>query len=249
MPRFFVSVPILGEEEIRISGREARHMRRVLRLKVGDRVDIFDGTGKEYHGQITHQHHQNVTVRIVETTSPDQESPLTLVMGQSLIKGDKMDFVIQKATEMGVSTIIPFVSSRSVTRVDPGNIEQRLNRWRAIAVESSKQCGRLIPLNIGTILGFDEALGRAPLSTRRIILCERATYRLKSLFREIDRSSRSSQSFYFIVGPEGGFTEDEVKKAEKAEFTPVSLGSRILRAETAGLSFVSILQYEWGDMG
>jgi len=249
MPRFFVSDPIIAQKEITISGQEARHIQRVLRLGVGDRVDIFDGTGKEYRTEITRQGRQSVTVRILETRMPDRESPLTVVMGQSLIKGDKMDFVIQKATEMGVSELIPFVSSRSVTHLDGWEMEQRVNRWRRIAVESSKQCGRVIPLRVEIVVGFDEALRRTSARVKRIILWERATARLKSLLREAEWTCGTSQGVYFLVGPEGGFSEEEVRRAEDAHFMPVSLGSRILRVETVGLTFVSILQYEWGDLG
>lgn len=249
MSRFFVSNPIIAQKEITITDQEARHIQRVLRLRVGDKVTIFDGTGKEYRSEIARQDRQAVTVKILETAVPDRESPLTVIMGQSLIKGDKMEFVIQKATEMGVSTVIPFVSSRSVTRPDSRKMEQRVNRWRKIAVESSKQCGRLIPLRVEMVVGFDEVLRQAPARAKRIILWERGTGRLKSLFRERDRSSRASKSVYFLVGPEGGFSEEEVRQAEKAHFMPVGLGARILRVETAGLSFVSILQYEWGNVG
>jgi 16S rRNA (uracil1498-N3)-methyltransferase len=249
MPRFFVSDPIIAQKEIRISGQEAHHIQRVLRLQVGDQIDIFDGRGKEYRTEIMHQGRQTVTVRILEAKMPDREAPLTVIMGQSLLKGDKMDFVVQKATEMGITDLVPFVSCRSVSRIDREKIEHRLRRWRRIAVESSKQCGRVVPLRVARIVEFDEVLHRAPGAATRIILWERATGGLKSLFRDWDRTWRPSESVFFLVGPEGGFSEKEVRRAEETHFTPVRLGSRILRVETAGLSFVTILQYEWGDLG
>jgi len=189
-----------------------------------------------------------VTLRILEITAPRRESPLTIIMGQSLVKGNKMDFIIQKATELGISTIIPFVSSRSISSLDEGRVEQRVGRWRKIAVESSKQCGRATPLRVEMVVGFEEILKRTSPGEERIILWERGTGNLRSLFRERNGTTRVSKRVYFLVGPEGGFSEEEVKRAEKAHFTAVSLGSRILRVETAGLSFVSILQYEWGDL-
>jgi 16S rRNA (uracil1498-N3)-methyltransferase len=249
MPRFFASNPIIAQEEIVISGQEARHMQRVLRLRVGDEVDIFDGTGREYRSEIVRQDRLAVTLRIREARKPGRESPLTVIMGQSLIRGQKMDFVIQKATEMGVFEVIPFVSSRSVASLDEGKMERRVDRWKRIAVESSKQSGRVIPLRVEGVLGFDEALERASPGAHRIILWERATRNLKSLFQERNPIDDASRSVYFLVGPEGGFSEDEVRLAEKARFIPIGLRSRILRVETAGLSFASILQYEWGDLG
>jgi 16S rRNA (uracil1498-N3)-methyltransferase len=179
---------------------------------------------------------------------PNRESPLTIIMGQSLVKGNKMDSIIQKATELGVSEVFPFLSSRSIPYLDKGRIEHRVNRWRRIAVESSKQCGRLIPLRIETVAKFDDVLERASLATKRIILWEKGTRSLASLFRERNATACPSPKVYFLVGPEGGFSEEEIKRAERAHFVPVGLGSRILRVETAGLSFVSILQYEWGDL-
>lgn len=249
MPRFFVPDPVIAQREIIVSGQEARHMQRVLRLRVGDRVDIFDGTGKQYCGEITLQGRQAVTVRILETTMPDREAPLTVMMGQGLIKGSKMDFIIQKATEMGVSELIPFVSSRSITRLEEGRMERRVSRWQRIAVESSKQCGRVVPLRIEGVRGFHEVLQRTPGGAEKIILWERAAGSLRSLFREKERRSGGLQRVYFLVGPEGGFSEEEVRQAEEAHFVSVRLGPRTLRVETAGLTFVSIIQYEWGDLG
>ncbi len=248
MPRFFVSNPTIAKEEIVVSGQEARHMQRVLRLRVGDSVGLFDGTGKEYRGKILRQNRHAVTLRILEITAPRHESPLTITMGQSLIKGKKMDFIIQKATELGISTIIPFISSRSISSLNEGRVEQRVGRWQKIAVESSKQCGRATPPRVEKVVGFEQILKRTSPGEERIILWERGTADLKSLFRGRHGTTRFSKRVYFLVGPEGGFSEEEVKRAEKAHFTAVSLGSRILRVETAGLSFVSILQYEWGDL-
>jgi 16S rRNA (uracil1498-N3)-methyltransferase len=249
MPRFFVSDPIDAREEITIRGQEARHIDRVLRLRAGDRVDIFDGTGKEYQGKITRQGSQAVTVRILETTVPDRESPLTVIMGQSLIKGNKMDFIIQKATEMGVSEFVPFVSVRSITRLDGSKSDHRVDRWRKITVAASKQCGRVIPMRVESVLGFDETLRRSSAGTQRIILWERGEGKLKAFLRKKDQQSAGFPGVYFLVGPEGGFSDEEVRQAEAAHFVPVGLGSRLLRAETAGLTFIGIVQYEWGDLG
>jgi 16S rRNA (uracil1498-N3)-methyltransferase len=248
MPRFFVSDPIIAQKEITIPGPEAHHMQRVLRLRVGDTLDILDGTGKQYRGEIMQQSRHSVTVRILTLATVQHKSALTLVMGQSLIKGDKMDFVIQKATEIGVSELIPFVSSRSVTRFHERNLERRVGRWRRIAVESSKQCGRPDPLKVSTVVEFEVVLRQRFPAARRVILWERGRGRLKDFFRKGDKRSTGEQAVYFLVGPEGGFSDQEVTLARKARFTPLSLGPRILRAETAGLTFVSILQYEWGDL-
>jgi 16S rRNA (uracil1498-N3)-methyltransferase len=170
-------------------------------------------------------------------------------MGQSLVKGDKMDLIVQKVTEMGVSSIIPFVSSRSVIRLEGQRMEKRLARWRRIAVESSKQCGRVVPLRVERVVSFHDILQWPGGSAVRIILWERANDRLKSLLHETAPDHIRLHGVFFLVGPEGGFSDAEVKQAEDVSFKPTSLGSRILRVETAGLSLLSILQFEWGDMG
>jgi len=187
-----------------------------------------------------------VVVEVQETMTPARESPLTIVMGQSLIKGDKMDFIVQKATEMGISRVIPFVSSHSIPRPERYSLERRLDRWRRIAVESSKQCGRVVPLRIDPSVPFDRVLDSAGMDLQKLILWERSTYSLRSLLREMDAPS---QGILFLVGPEGGFSEDEVRRAERARFVAVGMGPRILRVETVGIAFAGILQYEWGDMG
>jgi 16S rRNA (uracil1498-N3)-methyltransferase len=249
MPRFFVHDPIQDEKTITISGTEARHVQRVFRLKVGDRVELFDGSGKEYLSEIIRQDRQTVTVKVLETRAPERQSPLSLIMGQSLIKGDKMDLVVQKANELGISTFVPFVSSRSVNRPDSQRAEGRVERWKRITTASSKQCGRTVPMEVLQILPFADALKIDRPGTQRIILSESEPVGLKSLLRETKGSSVVLEGVYFMVGPEGGFSEEELKQAGVARFLPVRLGSRIMRAETVVLACASILQYEWGDLG
>jgi 16S rRNA (uracil1498-N3)-methyltransferase len=160
-----------------------------------------------------------------------------------------MDFIVQKATEMGVSDFVPFVSSRSVIRLNDVRMEHCLNRWRKIALESAKQCARVIPMRIESVLRFDEVLRQNPRGTQRVFLWERGKTRLKSLLQNTGRIPFPSWGVYFLVGPEGGFSEEEARQAEAAHFVSVQLGPRTLRADTVGLTFVSILQYEWGDLG
>lgn len=248
MPRFFVDKPVRVQGEVTLYGQEAHHMQRVLRLGVGDTVDLLDGAGTQYRCKIAHRSREAVTVRILEVTEKTTESPLSLVMGQSLIKGDKMDFVIQKATELGVSEFMPFASARSVMRLEGLKREQRVNRWRRIAMAASKQCGRMIPLEVHPVMEFDEVLEGGPAGAERIILWEREIRGVRAVLRGED-GAPAPRGVFFLVGPEGGFSEEEIRRAEETHFITVGLGPRILRAETAGLIFASILQYEWGDIG
>ena len=156
-----------------------------------------------------------------------------------------MDYLIQKATELGVQEIIPFLSSRSVPLLEKSKRLKRHHRWERIAVEASKQCGRGVVPKIESLQDYSEMLRTASPNTLRLILWEREGTKLK----EILERSKERKKIFFIIGPEGGFSQEEVEEAKRAGFIPVTLGRRILRAETASLCFLSILQYEQGDIG
>jgi len=230
---------------LKIEGDEVRHIRKVLRLKRGDEIVVFDGSGKEYEGTIVEEGPSSVVIMIQNIFSSETESQLEITLAQSLLKGDKMDYLIQKATELGVKEIIPFFSSRSVPLIEKSRRLKRYHRWERIAVEASKQCGRGVVLKIEPLQDYSEILRTASPDSLRLILWEREGVRLKEA---LERSEEKTKIF-FIIGPEGGLSEEEVDEAKRNGFTRVNLGRRILRSETASLCLVSILQYEWGDMG
>lgn len=246
MSRFYVENPDRVGNEIEISGAEARHIQRVLRLKRGDEIVLFDGKGMEYWGTIESQKLNRITVTIGKTSTPRRESPIEVILGQGLLKGDKMDYVLQKATEMGVSAIFPFMSSRTVPQLGGERFERRWNRWRRIVVESAKQCGRTVPPKVEVIRDLRLILEWVARDLVKLILWEKEEVSLKTRMGEIDKKSRK---FLFLVGPEGGFCEREISAARGNGFIPVGLGPRILRSETAGAAMLSILQYEFGDWG
>ena len=230
---------------LKIEGDEVRHIRKVLRLKRGDEIVVFNGSGKEYEGTIVEEGPSSVVITIQNIFSSKTESQLEITLAQSLLKGDKMDYLIQKATELGAKEIIPFFSSRSVPLLEKSRRLKRYHRWERIAVEASKQCGRGVVLKIEPLQDYSEILTTASPDSLRLILWEREGVRLKEA---LERSKEKTKIF-FIIGPEGGLSEEEVDQAKRNGFTPVTLGRRILRSETASLCLVSILQYEWGDMG
>lgn len=245
MARFYLPNPEIENGRLRIIGTEVRHIRRVLRLKEGDEIILFDGQEKEYRGLIVEQGPHHVLVSIQEIFSIKKESPLEVTMAQSLLKGEKMDYLIQKATELGVKKIIPFFSSRSIPLLDKSKRLSRHHRWERIAAQASKQCGRVKVPEISPLLDFSEMLHSASSDSFRLILWEKEKRRLKNLLKEV----KGEKEIFFVVGPEGGFSEEEIEDSNKKGFITVSLGERILRAETAGLCLLSILQYEWGDIG
>ena len=242
--RFYVENPHWMGDEIEISGTEARHIQRVLRLKKGDEIVLFDGKGMEYWGAIESQRLHRITVKIRKTGTPRRESPIDVILGQALLKGNKMEYVLQKNTEMGVSAFFPFISSRTIPILGRGQDERKWNRWKRIVVESAKQCGRIIPPRVEGIRDLGSILELSFHDFVKLILWEKEEISLKERMREIDTKSGK---VLLLVGPEGGFCEEEISAAKGKGFITVGLGPRILRSETAGVAMLSILQYEFGD--
>jgi 16S rRNA (uracil1498-N3)-methyltransferase len=245
MPRFYVPNPRIEQELLRIEGNEVRHIRRVLRLKIGDRLNLFDGSEKEYEGIIVEESPSSVVIKVEDILSPPRESPLEITLAQSLLKGEKMEYVIQKTTELGIKKIIPFFSSRSVPLLDKSKKLRRYHRWEKIAIEACKQCGRMTVPKVEPLQNYTEMLGMAPSEALRLILWEKKGQGLKEALKE----SGGRTKIFFAVGPEGGMSDEEVGEAERAGFIPIILGKRILRSETASLCLLSVLQYELGDLG
>jgi 16S rRNA (uracil1498-N3)-methyltransferase len=245
MARFYVPDPRIEDGRLRVTGEEVGHIRKVLRLRVGDRLSVFDGHSKEYQGSIVEEGSSFVLIQIEKTLSPQRESSLEIDLAQSLLKGEKMDYVIQKATELGAREIVPFLSSRSVPIPDKSGRSKRHRRWGRIAVEASKQCGREVVPRVLALQDYSEMIRSASPAGLRVILWEREGKRLKEILKTLE----GKRAIFFVAGPEGGFSSEEVQLAEENGFIPVTLGRRILRAETASLCLLSILQYELGDIG
>lgn len=233
------------EEEL---GPEDHHyIKHVLRLKPGNRLVLFDGRGREYKTVIREFGTKSVLVDIISSHEIEDALP-PLTLAQALPKENKMDFIIQKATELGVERIIPFTSSRTVPRLSTDKAAARLKRWRKIAAEASKQCGSPKVPEVSNILPFDAVLDEAANVPLKLFFWEEESRRgigdvLKGETRLADIP------LFFVVGPEGGFSRNEVEAAELRGFTTAHLGRRILRAETAPLVILSIIQYERGAIG
>ena len=245
MARFYVSHPQIENGTLKVEGDEVRHIRKVLRLRAGDSLTVFDGSGREYEGIIVDEKPFSVSIRVRNIFPSKRESELEITLAQSLLKGEKMDYLIQKATELGVKRIVPFISSRSIPLLGESKRIERHRRWEKIAIEASKQCGRGVVPFIHAANDYLQLFESVPKDSLRLILWEREGDRLKDILKKVERDKK----IFFIVGPEGGLTQEEVEEARRVDFIPVSLGERILRSETASLCLLSILQYEWGDIG
>jgi 16S rRNA (uracil1498-N3)-methyltransferase len=242
--RFKISKENLRDQEAVLEDpAELRHLSRVLRLKTGDSVILFDGEGKEYRAVIGRVTEHRASFALVQDSSPEiSESSLRIVLGIGLLKSAKLDWLIQKTTELGVSEILPFHSLRVVPRPEEPAVQNRLDRWEKIALEAAKQCGRARIPRIQAPRTFAAALSAHPDSPR-IFLWE------KERARALDDIVNSPLSaVYALVGPEGGFSVEEAMQAGEAGFVPIRLGPRILRAETAGLAIVALLQFLSGDL-
>ena len=243
MNRFYILPEFISGNTIMITGGDVNHIKNVLRLKSEDELICFDGKGMEYLCSITSIEKDMVKTGIISSKKADTEPSVKITLAQGLPKSSKMDYIIQKTVELGVHKIIPVSTERTIAK------GEKLERWRKIAKEASEQCGRAIIPEVSPVLNFNEFLVPAPSLSRGI-----STYfdlklipwenekqiSLKTILKE----HPAANSIALLIGPEGGFSKQEIKEAVDQGFKPVSLGKRILRTETAAVSAVSNILYE-----
>ncbi|HET7776257.1 MAG TPA: 16S rRNA (uracil(1498)-N(3))-methyltransferase [Azospira sp.] len=242
-PRFFCPPAALTlSSGIRVDLPEgpARHAARVLRLEADDGLVLFDGEGGEYPAIIETVVKDRVGVLVGEHCPVERESPLALTLIQALQGGDKMDFTLQKAVELGVSRFQPVSSRRSIVRLEGERAAKRLEHWRGVAVAACEQCGRNRVPEVASLLPLERALGQADGGSLRLVLLPGAAQSLASL-------PPPQGPVVLLVGAEGGLAPEEAEAALAAGFTAVSLGPRVLRTETAGLAALAAIQALWGD--
>ena len=235
---------IRGQEAVIEDRSEIKHISKVLRLGTGDRVTLFDGEGKEYPARINRLSSDRVSFALLEEpTSTTKESSLRIILGMALLKSSRFEWLLQKTTELGVSEIVPFYSRRVVPRWEESQARTRQTRWEKIVSEAARQCGRAQIPPIHMPRPFEEILGTGFDGARKIFIWEREETRSLK-----DALEKSSPAVFAVVGPEGGFSEQEAAQAQESGFRPVRLGPRILRAETAGVIIVGFLQFLLGDL-
>jgi 16S rRNA (uracil1498-N3)-methyltransferase len=245
MSRLFVDASRLADEIVVVAGEDHRYLTRVLRLVIGDAVTLFDGIGVEAEARIIRIGPRALELKVEERRPAATANRPDVTLIQSLTKGDKLDMVVQKATELGVARIIPATSARSVPRLEAMRALGRRARWQKIAREAARQSGRADVPEIEPVTALGTALVSASKEALKVMLWEGARqHGLKSAM-PADRPP----CVVIAVGPEGGFSDEEVQAAREAGFAPVGLGPRILRTETAALVTLSILGYVLGDLG
>ncbi|MDF3841738.1 16S rRNA (uracil(1498)-N(3))-methyltransferase [Pseudomonas citronellolis] len=236
LSRFFIDAPLsLGQHEL--PEAQAHYIGRVLRHAAGDAVQLFDGSGQEFLGELVEVGKKNVRVELRESFAGLAESPLRLHLGQGLSRGERMDWAIQKATELGAARITPIISERCEVRLKDERADKRTAHWRQIAISACEQCGRSVLPQIDAPISLAEWL-QATEADLKLVLHPVA---------EPLASHARPGSLAFLIGPEGGLSDAEVEQARAAGFHAARLGPRVLRTETAPVVALSVAQQLWGD--
>ena len=240
MTRFFYDHPLAVGAQIELTKEMAKHI-MVLRLSPGDPVTLFNGQGGEYNARLIELGRQRATVEILAHLPREIELPYRITLAQGLPEAGKMDWIIEKAVELGVHDIIPLAAQRSVVRLDSDRAEKRLSRWQSIIVSACQQCGRNRLLRITPPVRFDDYLCTISPKSVAVMFSPRATDSFTAWARK-----HTPEAITLLIGPEGGFSPEEETLARQNGITFLSMGPRILRTETAGIAAVSAINALWG---
>ena len=247
MRRFFIEESKIAGPTIIITGSDAAHIKKVLRMEPGDRIGLFDGRGFEYEARIENLFSGSVEVSITKRFLSASEFPVQITAAQALLKDKKMDILARQLTEIGITKLIPFTAVRSVPRPDKKKFLARRKRWEKIVIEALKQCGRGHVTEIGEIITFNDVIKVADNCDLKIVFWENESKPVSDVVQQMH--DRHYGKILAVLGPEGGVTEREIEYARACGFVTASLGPRILRSETAAIAACTILQYLFGDMG
>jgi len=241
--RVHVELPVVAGGEIELPEHAANHLARVLRMGVGDQCIVFNGDGHDYPARLVEVGKRVVRVAIGPGIAVGNESPLRLTLLQGIARGEKMDLILQKATELGVASVQPLYTQRSEVKLDGARADKRLAHWRGVVVSACEQCGRAVVPGVSMPQSLAPALAILPPGGLRLILDPDAGASLSRL--DIDRLL----PLCLAVGPEGGWSPQDIEHLQAAGFTGVRMGPRVLRTETAGITAIAALQVLHGDLG
>jgi 16S rRNA (uracil1498-N3)-methyltransferase len=241
LTRVYIGEPLAPDADLHLPEAAANHVARVLRLRAGASIVAFDGSGSEFRCEILAVTGDRVQVRVGARTAGLPESPLRITLVQAVSRGERMDWTLQKATELGVRTIIPVLSARSVVRLDERQAAKKVRHWQAIVAGACEQSGRSVVPEVRTPVELGVYLATVPREGQRFVLSPTGPASLAGLASVGARAE-------LLIGPEGGLDDAELERADRAGFTPVRLGPRVLRTETAGIVALTVLQALWGDL-
>ncbi len=241
MPRFFCPLPLHTGAQLDLPASTAHHV-FVLRLQVDDQIEIFNGEGGSFLARLTTIEKKRASIEITDAQAREAELPFPITLAQALPEGSKMDWIIEKAIELGVQQIQPLAAQRCVVKLNADRAEKKLEHWRAVIIAASEQCGRNRLAQLDAPMEVQKFSATSPLG-QRILLSPRATLSLAQWAQQ-----QAPQPVTLLIGPEGGFTDTEEADAVKQGALMLSMGPRILRTETAGLAAISILSAAWDGM-
>ncbi|HEZ0811336.1 TPA: 16S rRNA (uracil(1498)-N(3))-methyltransferase [Neisseria meningitidis] len=239
MPRFHLPENLSVGQTVALPDNIVRHL-NVLRVRPNENITLFDGKGKAHAARLTVLEKRRAGAEILHEETADAESPLNITLIQSISSGERMDFTLQKSVELGVTAIQPVISERCIVRLDGERAAKRLARWQEIVISACEQSGRNTVPPVLPIIGYREALDKMPSESTKLIMSINRARKLADI-------RQPSGAIVFMVGPEGGWTEQEEQQAFEAGFQAVTLGKRILRTETAPLAALAAMQTLWGD--
>ncbi|MEA9580215.1 16S rRNA (uracil(1498)-N(3))-methyltransferase [Xanthomonas nasturtii] len=242
LTRSHVALPLQCDQEVTLPEESANHLLRVLRLREGDACILFNGDGSDYHARITVAGKREARALVERAEALSNESPLRITLLQGIARGEKMDLILQKATELGVAAIVPVNAERTEVKLDAARMEKRVAHWRSVVVSACEQSGRARVPTVAAPLGLQEAAQASDPQARRLTLDPQGEHRLSTLSADAD------QGLIVAIGPEGGWSPRDRATLAAAGFTGLQLGPRILRTETAGLAAIAALQARFGDL-
>lgn len=241
MHHFFVEPTDVLDSAISIKGQDVNHIKNVLRMKVGEEILISDGTGKDYVCEIASLSDEEVIANITDFLAEGRELPVELYLFQGLPKSDKMELIIQKAVELGAKAVIPVATSRSIVKLDGKKEDSKIKRWQAISESAAKQSKRGVIPEVMNVMSFKEAIAFVNDFDVKIIPYENAKNMDET--KKIVSSISKGMKVAIFIGPEGGFADSEIDYALENDVKPISLGKRILRTETAGMTILSVIMF------
>ena len=239
--RVFVGQPLATGSEVLLPDAAAYHVARVLRLRAGAPLVLVDGSSGDFRAEIVAVDGDRVRARVGERSAGLRESPLAITLVQAVSRGERMDWTLQKATELGVKRIQPVLSARSVVRLDDQQAAKKLRHWQAIVAGACDQCGRSVLPEVRAPLDLARFLAESTREGQRLVLSPNGPASLAGL-------ATTAARVELLIGPEGGLDDAEIDAAARAGFAPVRLGPRVLRTETAGIVALTVLQALWGDL-
>lgn len=240
IPRIFQEIPLLENTTVTLTDAGSHHVAQVLRMKPGEQVLLFNGTGGEYFGEIAAINKRSVEVLLTFFNEVDRTSPLAVHLGQAMGKGDHMDYALQKAVELGVSEITPLFSRRCEVRLSGERLEKKVQQWQHLVLSACEQSGLNIIPRVNPPCAFDTWITSVQADRKWILHTEGEPWN--------PFDAEAPASLAFAVGPEGGFDDMEIATAKDLGFDCVTLGPRVWRTETAPVVILSLLQYHWGDL-